>query len=166
MLKKKNLLSDSTSPLAFEISIVILIKNIFRKPPVAKKIIKTLLRLHNFSYKGTGFLSQYLEPDGLHPKHRIMKYHDWFTENVDSSWTVIDIGCGNGALTFDIGSVVKKVIGVDFSEDNIRIARERYKRENLDYVFMDVTSLTTGFKADCIVLSNVLEHIKRQKEFH
>lgn len=94
-------------------------KAILQRPAITKRLVKLLLRLHSFSYNLTGYLSQFLEPNGLHPKHRIMKYHDWFIKRINSSWTVLDIGCGNGALTFDISKAAKKVVGIDLEEKNI-----------------------------------------------
>ncbi len=146
-------------------SIKSLIKTILKRPFLTKRLVKLLLRLHNFSYKGIGFLSQYLEPDSIHPKHRIMKYHDWFTRHINTSWTVLDIGCGNGALTSDISLVAKKVIGIDFEESNVKIAKERYKGNNVEFICGDVTTFIIDFKVDCVVLSNILEHIKDRRGF-
>lgn len=82
-----------------------LIKTVIKRLFLAGRLVKLLLKLHNFSYKGIGFLSQYLEADCIHPKHRIMGYHEWFIKHINSNWFVLDIGCGNGALTFDISQV-------------------------------------------------------------
>jgi len=142
-----------------------MIKVAIKKPFLAGKIVKVLLVLHNFSYKGVGLLSQYLEADGIHPKHRIMQYHDWFTKHIKSNWFVLDIGCGNGALTSDIGLVARKVVGIDISDDNIKNARENCKVENVEFVCDDVATCSIDFKADCIVLSNILEHIKDRDVF-
>lgn len=94
-----------------------------------------------------------------------MRYHDWFVKHIDSSWTILDIGCGNGALTFDIGKVAKKVVGIDFEENNIKIAKERHQGDNVEFVCGDATTFNYDLRVDCIVLSNVLEHIKDRKEF-
>ena len=142
-----------------------LIKTVITRPFLAKGFVTLLLKLHNYSYKGIGFLSQYLETDGIHPKHRIMKYHDWFTKHIRSNWFVLDIGCGNGALTSDIGLVARKVVGIDIEEDNIKIARESCYAKNIEFVCGDITTCFIDFKADCIVLSNILEHIKDRREF-
>lgn len=140
-------------------------KTIFQRPAITKRLVRLLLKLHNFSYKGIGFLSQFLEPDRIHPKHRIMKYHDWFVKHIDGSWTILDIGCGNGALTVDIGRTAKKVVGVDSGEKNIKIARERFRRDNVEFICGDATALNPGFRVDCVVLSNVLEHIEDRMAF-
>jgi len=146
-------------------NIKLLIKAVITRPFPAKVLVTLLLKLHNFSYQKTGFLSQYLEPDSLHPKHRIMKYHDWFTKHIESNWFVLDAGCGNGALTSDIGLVARKVVGIDIEESNIKIARESYYAKNIEFICDDITTYFNDFKADCIVLSNILEHIEDRGEF-
>ena len=54
---------------------------------------------------------------GEHPKHRLMRYHDFFIENIADGEKVIDIGCGYGAVARSIararpGSIV---MGVDWA---------------------------------------------------
>jgi hypothetical protein len=34
--------------------------------------------------------------NGIHPKHRLMKYHDFFVNRVQREERVLDIGCGIG----------------------------------------------------------------------
>ncbi len=142
-----------------------LIKVVIKRPCLARRLVTLLLRLHNFSYKGIGFLSQYLEVECMHPKHRIMGYHDWFTRHIKSNWFVLDIGCGNGALTFDISKVARKVMGVDIEENNINIAREKCKGDNVELICGDISTCVIDFEADCVVLSNVLEHIEDRLNF-
>jgi 2-polyprenyl-3-methyl-5-hydroxy-6-metoxy-1,4-benzoquinol methylase len=142
-----------------------LIKAVLKRSRLAGMLTKFILRLHNFSYEKISILSQLLESDKIHPKHRITGYHDWFVKHMDNSWTILDIGCGNGALSFDISKVAKRVIGIDFEENNIKSAKERYKRNNLEFVCEDVTTFIVNFRIDCIVLSNILEHIKDRREF-
>ena len=101
------------------------------KKTILVLIIKLLLKLHSFSYGWAGRLSQKVEKDGLHPKHRIMNYHRFFVDNVSENETVLDIGCGNGALTYDVAKKAKKVVGVDLREKNISIAESKYSRELL-----------------------------------
>ena len=36
--------------------------------------------------------------NGIHPKHRLTDYHDFFVENIEDKETVIDVGCGYGAV--------------------------------------------------------------------
>ncbi len=128
-------------------------------------IIKILLGIHSFSYRVVGFLSQRVEDDGLHPKHRLMNYHKFFVDNVDGNDVVLDIGCGNGALSYDVANKAKRVVGIDLSEKNISVAKERYSRENVEYICGDALKDLPGEKFDVIIMSNVLEHIENREEF-
>lgn len=127
--------------------------------------LKMILRAHSFSYGWAGRLSHKLEKDGLHPKHRIMNYHKFFMDNVNENDTVLDIGCGNGALTYDLAKKAKKVVGIDLSEKNISIAKRKYSRDNIEYIHGDALTDLPNEWFDVIILSNVLEHIDKRVEF-
>lgn len=141
-----------------------LIKNIILRPAVSKKIVKQLLKIHTLSYKLIGIFSIAAE-NGLHPKHRLMNYHKFFVENVSEDDIVLDIGCGNGALTYDIAKKAKHVYGIDFNEKNIEYAKKKYNAANITYIIGDATNYQFNKNFDVIVLSNVLEHIENRIEF-
>lgn len=128
-------------------------------------IIKLLLKLHSFSYRWAGRLSTKVEGSGLHPKHRIMNYHKFFVDNVNENNTVLDIGCGNGALTYDVAKKAEKVVGIDLSENNISIAKNTFSRENIEYIHGDALTDLPNERFDVIILSNVLEHIDKRVKF-
>ena len=96
--------------------------------PLPKRLrlfaLKVVLRLHSISYRLAGSLSQKVEEDGLHPKHRIMDYHKFFINNMNKNDSVLDIGCGNGALTYDVAKKAKKVVGIDLNERKIQLQKE------------------------------------------
>jgi len=129
-----------------------------------RNLAKLALRLHNFSYKLATRLAIRAE-DGLHPKHRLMNYHKFFVDNVSPEDTVLDMGCGNGALTFDVAKKAKRIIGIDLSKKNIKIAKEKFSRENIEYIQGDILKSLPDEKFDVIILSNILEHIPNRIEF-
>lgn len=131
---------------------------------IYKIIVKIILKLHNFSYRLTSIFSKKAE-QGLHPKHRLMNYHKFFVDNINSGDMVLDIGCGNGALTYDLAKKAKKVIGIDLNKKNIKIAEEKYFAPNIKYIIGDATENLTDKRFDVIILSNVLEHIENRIEF-
>jgi len=134
------------------------------KRRIYKKLAKFALQFHNYFYKVVTKLA-ILAEGGLHPKHRLIGYHKFFVDNVSSEETVLDIGCGNGALSCDLAKKAKKVIAVDLSERNIEIAKKEYFNPNIEYEIGDATRFDFKKRADIIVLSNVLEHIKDRVEF-
>lgn len=127
--------------------------------------LKVILRLHSFSYRWSARLSKTLERDGLHPKHRIMNYHQFFVDKVTGNDTVLDIGCGNGALTYDVAQKANKVVGIDLNEWNITTAKKTYSRENIEYICGDALTYHPQEKIDVIIISNVLEHIDKRVDF-
>lgn len=129
---------------------------------VMRWLIRIILKFHNFFYGLAGLFSQKLEPDGLHPKHRIINYHQWFIEQLKPEWSVLDIGCGNGALSADLSKHCREVVGIDISEENIKQAK---KRADINFICADVTNYDFKRSFDAIVLSNVLEHIKNRVTF-
>lgn len=131
---------------------------------IYKFLAKIALQLHSLFYKLSSILAIKAE-GGLHPKHRLMDYHKFFVENVDPEETVLDIGCGNGALSYDLSKKAKKVIGVDLNEKNIKLAKEKYLSQNIEYIIGDVTKNLPNERFDAIVLSNILEHIEDRVEF-
>jgi len=135
------------------------------KKSIQLLIIKRLLWVHSFSYRAAGFLSIQIEEDRIHPKHRLMDYHKFFVDNVDKDDAVLDIGCGNGALCYDVAKKVKKVVGIDLNEKNVSFAKQKYSEENIEYICGDALKDLPNEKFDVIIMSNVLEHIKNRVEF-
>lgn len=77
------------------------------------------------------------------------------------SWkgkTVLDIGCGTGELGYLIASrAAKKVVGLDYAPEAIKLAKRQYSLPNLSYVCADVGNIAGRF--DVIIMVGVLEHI-------
>jgi glycosyltransferase involved in cell wall biosynthesis/SAM-dependent methyltransferase len=110
---------------------------------------------------------------GLHPKHRLMRYHDFFVERIASGEWVIDLGSGVGALAASMAERSRAhVTGMDWSRTNIerseKVAAERglsagERRDaaggSLSFVFGDITRDRAPGTFDAVALSNVLEHI-------
>jgi len=131
---------------------------------ILKLFIKILIFIHNLSYRYIGIFSQILEK-GIHPKHRLMKYHLFFVNNINSGDSVLDIGCGNGYLTYDVSKKAKKVVAVDLDRKNIELAKKKCFRQNITYLVGDGTRLNLEEKFDVVVLSNILEHIEDRSGF-
>ncbi|MBU1196116.1 MAG: class I SAM-dependent methyltransferase [Proteobacteria bacterium] len=135
------------------------------KKPILRFLLFTALNIHNYSYRAVGKLSPKIETDGLHPKHRLMKYHDWFIARIQKNWDVLDIGCGSGALAFDMRPYCKSVTAVDIVKKNIVKAKKTYAADGINYICADAVQYDFEKKFNVIVLSNVLEHIENRVEF-
>lgn len=111
------------------------------------------------------YLALWDAPDGLHPKHRLTDYHDFFIQRISSGQTVLDIGCGNGAVTADIARLTgAKVLGIDKDEGNIAQARALCADGRVKFICGDALTAELP-QADVIVLSNVLEHLDMREVF-
>jgi SAM-dependent methyltransferase len=108
---------------------------------------------------------------GLHPKHRLMKYHDFFVERIAPGERVIDLGCGVGALAASIAARCKAhVTGLDLDDAKLaqarRIAADQGIAGRIELIKGDITThrVTHAAGFDVLVLSNVLEHVPRRPE--
>jgi len=97
---------------------------------------------------------------GIHAKHRLMQYHDFFVERVRAGETVLDVGCGKGELAHDLAVRAKAhVTGVDVNSTSIAFARGRFQQRKLSFVEADIYAWDPPRQYDVVVISNVLEHL-------
>ena len=98
---------------------------------------------------------------GVHPKHRLTRYHDFFVERTSDADHVLDVGCGYGAVARSIarGHPGATVVGVDYDKGRLGQARASDNPPNLSFVESDATKSVPDGQWTVVVLSNVLEHI-------
>jgi len=104
---------------------------------------------------------------GVHPKHRLTRYHDFFVDNIAPNSAVVDIGCGYGALARSIATRVDgaKVTGIDSDAPRLTQAQQSDNPDNLTFVLGDALQDLPAGRWDVMVLSNVWEHIESRVEF-
>jgi SAM-dependent methyltransferase len=104
---------------------------------------------------------------GEHPKHRLMRYHDFFVDNIPAGSRVLDVGCGYGAVARSIASRVPgtTVVGIDFDETRIAQAQAADNPPNLRFVLGDALVDLPEGPWTVVLLSNVLEHIEKRVDF-
>ena len=131
-----------------------------------KETLEFLFELENRLYSLEGKASvEY--GNGIHTKHRHINYHQFFMKNLNAGERVLDIGCGNGLMSYDMVTQVPgvKVVGIELSEANIRFAREHYQHPNLQFIHGDALRQLPNETFDVVTLSNVLEHIEQRVDF-
>jgi len=74
---------------------------------------------------------------------------------------VLDVGCGDGALSYLLTRKGAVVFGIDNQEIAIRFAREKTKRMNIDFKVGSAYELPWGDGTfDAVVSSDVIEHLQ------
>jgi SAM-dependent methyltransferase len=127
--------------------------------PDKLRAMRQLLELHQDTYEGAdrGAIAY---DRGVHAKHRLMRYHDFFVERIRAGERVLDVGCGKGELAHDIAERAgATVVAVDASPWMLEFARERFAHPRVTYVQADAAEFVPDHPVDVAVLSNVLEHI-------
>src|SRR3990167_4256686 len=102
-----------------------------------KYLLKTLLRLDNSLRRWITYFS--LE-SGLHPKHRLTNYHQFFLDRISPNETVLDIGCGLGLLAYDVARKARQVTGLDINEQYLTTAKSKHCLPNLTFIHGDATA--------------------------
>lgn len=126
--------------------------------------MKLFVKLDNYLYHKISTLSININ-NGVHPKHRILGYHEFFLNKIENSSKILDVGCGTGEVAFDISNKAQKVVAIDINKKKIESAKRRFSRDNLTFIVGDATDYNFNDRFDYIVLSNVLEHIKDRQAF-
>jgi len=142
------------------------IKRVIFCKVLAKLLIKPILRCHSLCYKLAGQYAIILN-GGIHPKHRILRYKEWFLENIQPGWTILDIGSNTGMLSLTLAEKASFVYGIESDEKHVTIAKTQYARDNIEYICADATtySYASCKPVNCVTMSNVLEHIENRVDF-
>jgi SAM-dependent methyltransferase len=97
---------------------------------------------------------------GVHVKHRLTGYHDFFVERVRPEERVLDIGSGKGELAHDLAvRAGADVTGIDVKGPSLAFARERFRHERLRFLERNALEALPDGPFDAVVLSNVVEHL-------
>lgn len=136
-----------------------------RADPDKRRAARELLVTYDDVYRELDLAAIAYE-DGVHPKHRLTRYHDFFVERVRPGERVLDIGTGKGELAHDL--VVRSgasVVGVDHDPTHLAFARSHYGGESMEFRAGDVLAELPEGHFDVVVMSNVLEHLGPRVEF-
>jgi SAM-dependent methyltransferase len=97
---------------------------------------------------------------GVHVKHRLTRYHDFFVENVSAGERVLDVGCGKGELAYDVAERAgATVVAIDRARWALDFARASFSHARVTYVEAEALAYRADGPFDAAILSNVLEHV-------
>lgn len=78
---------------------------------------------------------------------------------------LLDLGCGNGALTAQFSGVVPECIGVDFSRSGIEIARTKHPQARFECApISEQLPIELHGQFDLVVAVEVIEHLLLPRE--
>lgn len=99
-------------------------------------------------------------PVRMHSKRFIM-------QRIDKDKRVLDIGCKHGEIADFIAESAQKVVGIDYDEHAISIARSSFQRENLEFVVGEAYDYLNATEDDfqVLILSHLLEHLDDPQGF-
>ncbi len=108
--------------------------------------------------------------DIVQDNERVAQQLDFFARAIPSNVeSVLVIGCGSGqGAHFIASSVAKnaKLLAVDISGENLRLAHKLFPNERIEYRKLDITSDSVEGVWDVIVLPDVYEHIPKSARQH
>jgi len=87
-------------------------------------------------------------------------YHNWIQKKLKNKKKVLDVGCGNGTLAFQIAEQGKLVTGLDCSHESIKSASQKNSYKTIQWVEDDF--LNHDFKNekfDAIVFVASIHHM-------
>ncbi len=135
-------------------------------PRVAPTAMQVVMRLHNLLYALCGVLAVSVNR-GIHPKHRILRYKEWFLDRIEASDVVLDIGSNTGAMPLLMAKKCRYVYGIEIDPALAKKAAEICQIANIEILTGDATVYDYKFcePITCVTLSNVLEHIENRVDF-
>ena len=78
---------------------------------------------------------------------------------VDAGMDILDVACGTGVLIPDyVKRDVAKVTGIDISDEMIRIAKEKFQEENVEFFCLDAETIVLPQKYDVCMIYNAFPH--------
>ena len=98
---------------------------------------------------------------------RIKYIQDTLNKKKLNKLKILDVGCGGGLVSEGIAKLGANVTGIDFIEENIRVAKKHAKQSKLEinYIVKDFEKERLTSKYDVIIIFEVLEHLENWKSF-
>jgi len=110
------------------------------------------------------------DKESLYYFNNELNRHEYFWERLGGKpnfegKTILDFGCGTGALCLNIAKdSPKKIIGIDIEEININFAKKnidknfpKYKNK-IEFKLIDINQWKTDYKFDYIISNETFEH--------
>lgn len=96
---------------------------------------------------------------------------DWIVAQADGARDILDIGCSQGIVSLVLGEKADTVLGIDIQPEAIEFAENLkhtqypHLAEKVTFQCVDFMNYETDRKYDCIMITEVLEHLQKPAEF-
>jgi len=77
--------------------------------------------------------------------------------------TILDLGCGTGVLTYKISHFAEKTIGIDLSDNAIKIAKNQFKNPGLEFKNADICNFSSSVKFNLFLCSEILYYLNKKE---
>lgn len=95
-------------------------------------------------------------------EHPLRKYSlKFLSRRINSNSVVCDLGCKYGDISFEIAQYAKEVVGVDFDTVALEVAKQKFQKDNLQFINEEAFSYIDRIdkKFDTLILSHIVEHL-------
>jgi len=128
-----------------------------KKPWATKDAMDQVYEMNLWGSNATKFYSGI----GSHDSLIVTPYVDVVTSFLASfrePLIVCDLGCGDFNVGKELVSYSKKYIGIDIVADLISFNKEKFKKENLEFLCLDIAKDDLPF-GNCALVRQVLQHL-------
>lgn len=127
------------------------------------------IKFQKYKTKGTGYHWQQISRNIFKRNIYVVARYQLILDLIDKGIKgkkILDIGCGDGVLSYSFAKKGLKVTGIDNSEKAIKFAEEKCKTlKNLDFLIGSACELPFANRSfDYIVCSEIIEHLKHPEK--
>lgn len=112
---------------------------------------------------------KYDSQTGIKDRHMYKDLFELIKQEMVPSFTVLDVDCGTGIISFEIAESVHRVYRIDISEKMIEVAREKLEKSKYtNVVFQTEDGYNTSFEdksLDLVLCCNVLHALEAPDRF-
>lgn len=94
------------------------------------------------------------------------RYVELVHDAASEASSVLEYGCGQGSMAFDLADGARSMVGIDISDVAIQQARDRARREGVDAHFEQDNAEALGFpdqSFDLVIGSGILHHLDLER---
>ncbi len=105
-----------------------------------------------------------MDPEEHPTRLMTLKY---IISEVNADSTILDIGCSQGDISYKLSEICKEVVGIDYNFKSIINAKNKYIKNNLNFLCMDASEylLKSEKKFEVMICSHIIEHLEDPKNF-